>query len=635
MKSKSILGLAILISLFANNLMADVVIIYPSDDTYVNSNLPNDNFGSSNTIYVGEGIRRSYLKFNLSSIPSDKTIVSTRLRLDTNFSTLTYPEIGAHYLLADAWDETTITWNNAPTGFNPTATDTVTIVIDESFWTVTDDVDDTYRGDGVYSVVMKLSNEASSTAAGFWSSEIGIPDFYPYLEVNYSDQKYSGGNGSEEHPYKIATAADMNAIGANPEDWDKHFILMEDIDLSYYDGQEARPVFNVIGYRYLYDRDPITWPFSGVFDGNDHKIRKFTILSYYANGAAIFRYMDGADSEIRDIVLIDTNVDYAGNDDCGALVGRLENGTVINCAIEGGTISGGDYTGGIVGDNWGLIKHCFTTCNVSGDIHVGGLVGRNEGKISSSCATGGVSGTTLVGGLVGRHAKTISDCYASGSVTGDYAGGLVGQNWTGVINKSYALGYVSGGPIKGGLVGEAILGGETNNSFWNYETTGQLTSDGGTVKSTEEMMNESTFTNEGWDFVGETTNGPNDIWKICDGTNYPKLAWQILLPGDFVCPDGVEMNDYAVLADQWQRDALASDVAPHGGDGVVNFMDWAFLANGWPDTIDSNSVAVFADQWLQPSAYCADIAPAPDGDGTVDWLDLKELADNWLEGTEP
>ncbi len=35
--------------------------------------------------------------------------------------------------------------------------------------------------------------------------------------------KYAGGSGTAEDPYLIATAEQMNAVGLNPEDWDKHF----------------------------------------------------------------------------------------------------------------------------------------------------------------------------------------------------------------------------------------------------------------------------------------------------------------------------------------------------------------------------------------------------------------------------
>jgi len=37
-------------------------------------------------------------------------------------------------------------------------------------------------------------------------------------------------------------------------------------------------------------------------------------------------------------------------------------------------------------------------------------------------------------------------------------------------------------------------------------------------------------------------------------------------------------------------------------------------------------------QWLKSGAYCADIAPAPTGDGVVNFIDFAIFADNWLEG---
>ncbi|MHC4155443.1 MAG: hypothetical protein ACYST6_11055 [Planctomycetota bacterium] len=41
---------------------------------------------------------------------------------------------------------------------------------------------------------------------------------------------YSGGTGEPNDPYRIARAEDMNAIGAHPNDWDKDFILVDDIN---------------------------------------------------------------------------------------------------------------------------------------------------------------------------------------------------------------------------------------------------------------------------------------------------------------------------------------------------------------------------------------------------------------------
>ncbi len=94
--------------------------------------------------------------------------------------------------------------------------------------------------------------------------------------------QYGGGAGEPNDPYQIYTAEQMNAIGANPNDWNKHFKLMADIDLSTYTGTE----FNIIGTEVTIEttrplRGPgsdyialeeVLIPFSGTFDGNGHVV---------------------------------------------------------------------------------------------------------------------------------------------------------------------------------------------------------------------------------------------------------------------------------------------------------------------------------------------------------------------------
>jgi len=81
------------------------------------------------------------------------------------------------------------------------------------------------------------------------------------------------------------------------------------------------------------------------------------------------------------------------------------------------------------------------------------------------------------------------------------------------------------------------------------------------------MQTKSTFTSVGWDFVGETTDGRNDMWRMCvDDVNYPFLSWQ-LNKADFVCPAGVDFRDFAVLAGQWMDSPgyPAADIVPEDG----------------------------------------------------------------------
>lgn len=67
-----------------------------------------------------------------------------------------------------------------------------------------------------------------------------------FLFVAPAQAKYGGSSGEPSNPYLIYTTAQMNAIGVEPNDWDKNFRLMEYIDLAGYTGQRL-PLFNIIG----------------------------------------------------------------------------------------------------------------------------------------------------------------------------------------------------------------------------------------------------------------------------------------------------------------------------------------------------------------------------------------------------
>ncbi len=452
-----------------------------------------------------------------------------------------------------------------------------------------------YSAAGTPKTTEQMQTKTTFTDAG-WDFTTPVwqmcecPD-YPRLWIETIDDKYGGGGGTAANPYRIKTAEQMNAIGSHPSDWDKHFKLMADIDLSSFDGQDGRPVFNIIGYHAFNALVPETWPFRGVFDGNGHTITNFSYSTFRWHDVAIFGYVNSTNADIRDVLMVTPNVDVPSSDYVGALVGRLENGTVRGCSVEGGSFAGDNYVGGLVGDSWGTIEQCYCTCGVSGNDQVGGLVGRNHGSIEKSYATGTVSGSNLVGGLTGRNSNAfdsegiISDSYAIGSVTGNYAGGLVGQNWGGSITNCYSTGQIAGLDDVGGLIGGTVLGGVCVNCFWDIQTSGQPTSAGGTDKTTEQMQTKKTFTDAGWDFVRETTNGTDYIWRLCeDLVSYPRLAWGFPL-GDFLCPDGVNFFDYSFFASQWAEENCGASNDCDGRDldllGSVDIRDLRIFADNW------------------------------------------------------
>ncbi len=322
---------------------------------------------------------------------------------------------------------------------------------------------------------------------------------------------FGGGSGEPSDPYLIYTTEQFNTIGLIRCIWDKHFLLCANIDLAGFTGTS----FNIIGT----DFDN---PFTGVFDGNGHKISNFSYTSSDTDSVGLFGYVTG---EINNFGLIYPYVDAGTCGGVGSLVGWLINGTINACYAEEASVSGRYWVGGLVGRNGGTITNCYSTASVSGTgWDAGGLVGQNDATISNCYSTVSVSGNKYVGGLLGENCGIIIDCYSEGVVSGTTnVGGLAGRNYYGIISNSYSTASVSGKTNVGGLMGANY--GEVICSFWDIETSGQTTSAGGTGKTTAEMQTISTFTGAGWDFVGETVNGTEDIWFIPQ-QGYPRLWWQ-------------------------------------------------------------------------------------------------------------
>jgi hypothetical protein len=268
-----------------------------------------------------------------------------------------------------------------------------------------------------------------------------------------------------------------------------------------------------------------------------------------------------------------------GTSDVGGLVGSNYYGSISNC-YSTGAVSGSDYVGGLVGYNYGSISSCYSTGTVSGSNSVGGLVGWNygDGSISNCYSTGAVSGSWGVGGLVGyNEGGSISNCYSTGDVSGGdnsyYLGGLVGLNY-GTISYCYSTGAVTAGGGSydlGGLVG--YNDGSISGCYFLIDS-GPVNGYG-TPLTDEEMKQQSSFV--GWDFT--------TIWAICEGTNYPRLLWQIPA-ADFVCPDGVDFIDFAIFANAWLSDPMQAnwnsrcDIA-EPPDSVIDILDLAIFAQHW------------------------------------------------------
>ena len=351
-----------------------------------------------------------------------------------------------------------------------------------------------------------------------WENTAGQP-----IDTRLTDLLRGGGDAND--PYQIFTTRELNTIGLFNCEWDKHFKLMADIEL---DGL-GEDGYNIIGTD-LYQ------PFRGFFDGSGHTVSKFMYSGGKEERIGLFGCVDDPNAEIMNLVVIEPNIQAETAEYVGALIGELRSGTISRCWVEGGSVKGWDLVGGLVGSTrifggppptWADIRECYCNVHVSGlstATYTGGLIGWNAycGKVHECHSAGDVEGNKYVGGLVGRNDGNIEDCYAQGGVSGqESVGGLVGTNVIANISRCYSTGEVTGGEHVGGLVGKNIgpWGGTIMNSFWDVNTSGMSTSDGGTAKTTAEMKTKSTFTTAGWDF-----NTP--IWKFCSVPNYPSLWWE-------------------------------------------------------------------------------------------------------------
>jgi hypothetical protein len=237
---------------------------------------------------------------------------------------------------------------------------------------------------------------------------------------------------------------------------------------------------------------------SGIFDGNLLQISGL-YLDQTSSAWAMFECQESSgDRVLKNIKLNGEN--YSDAALIGILVGLSNVGyTIENCYVSGTltTINTLNIAGGMIGRNDGTIKKCVSNVNVqktSGGLYVGSLAGYNNGVIENCYSTGSVNGVSDVGGLVGRQftTGTIENCYSIGSVTGTTnIGGLVGTN----VNT-------------------------VTNSYWDTNTSGQLSSAGGVGKTTTEMK---TGLIDDPDVDGIYVGWDDTIWDDVDINSYPEL----------------------------------------------------------------------------------------------------------------
>jgi hypothetical protein len=159
------------------------------------------------------------------------------------------------------------------------------------------------------------------------------------------------GSGTEADPWRIKSLADFNDFASDPNYWSGFTRLETDVNLAGLIYSTAVIAPDIDNSDFVFDGTA----FTGVFDGNNHKIANLTVD-------------DGG-----------TGNDYPG------LLGCINDGEVKNLGLEGGSVSGEKYVGGLVGDNYydASVSDCCSTRDVSSVNFVGGLLGVNLGIVSN------------------------------------------------------------------------------------------------------------------------------------------------------------------------------------------------------------------------------------------------------------
>lgn len=269
------------------------------------------------------------------------------------------------------------------------------------------DVPDGFSGDVVVSVE-GFESESTDNAlyAGGAKSDISGGDVVDF-DFGESDVEnvvvdgdeisvvYGIGDGGSA---QISNVEQLQAMGSSLE---RDYTLVRDIDASETSAWNGGDGFVPIGSS--------SNMFEGTFDGSGNFVFGLTIDRPAESNVGLFGANDG---------------------------------TIERVGVVGVLIDGDLQSGGLVGDNRGVVTESYVTGSVDGGLRTGGLVGENGGDISNTYVSVTVNGEFDSGGLVGDNGGTVTDSYwdtdstvqsdgvgnGGGDVTGLESGQMIGSN---------------------------------------------------------------------------------------------------------------------------------------------------------------------------------------------------------------
>lgn len=339
-----------------------------------------------------------------------------------------------------------------------------------------------------------------------------------FITSAYSVAQFAGGSGTIADPYLVSNATQLSNVRNY---LDKYFLQTANINLLGYDENADGKGWLPIGGAGTSDS------FKGHYDGQNFTISNLEINRPNTNNVGLFGLV-GVSNSTDEVV--------------------IKNLGLMDVKISG-DMGVGSLAGGIVSNKFTLVEYSYVlNGKVSGNSDVGGLIGYVQSYLTTAntiekpvisitysfvdvqwlkAKTG-----NSFGGLIGHtYAAKVENSYSRSSVTVDNSvaaissisnvGGLIGsaRNKTEILN-SYSAGIITtlGSPAVGqvgGFIGLSEGNSVIKNSYWDTQSSGKSSSDGGVGKTTVQMKTKSTFLN--YDFV--------NIWGIDANINdgYPYL----------------------------------------------------------------------------------------------------------------
>lgn len=334
--------------------------------------------------------------------------------------------------------------------------------------------------------------------------------------------------------------------------------------------------------------------FAGSFDGQNHTVTLsgstwglfgYTLGTYDSNG------------NTKQVVTIQ-NVITAGSAANTALIHNAGYTHIFNCINKADVTGGNGRVAGIVGSVGGYskagilysdirIENCGNEGSITGGQYTAGIVGFTQTgtKIINSYNAGTITGTNTVGGIAGyfqgaKQPVSIDGCYNTGTVSGSsQAGGLVGILYNGAtLQNSY-----NAGQTQYGIIGAAYSNkyGTIKNSYYlaSASTMGIPASCSGSyeyaARTMAEMNDEAFIEAIGGGFqlscptpvlswqtpVEHTGTGDEDGCDVCGFGSSVKQAFQVTfvqdtgytISGDETATEGEPYTFTVTLADGYRR----------------------------------------------------------------------------------